>query len=204
MSGCTDNEKIGVDFVDELYDLPDRMAALNVILHLDATFQRQLTDALDNRTTAARGDAPGLADFLDRFGHQRNFLNTHQVKRRCILLGHAECQPQGLEGQLRSVVGMKDGFEHARLPLVKKATQQGDLLIYFLRGSLIGVCDVVLIAIGGFSSEVRLLSVSSTRKNFSASMAIYLADEMHRRHSSRIDRNSTTHPRPPQLNSRQG
>ena len=149
-------------------------------------------------TTAARGNASSFADFLDRFGHQRNFLNTHQVKRRCILLGHAECQPQGLEGQLRSVVGMKDGFEHARLPLVKKATQQGDLLIYFLRGSLIGVCDVVLMAVGGFSSEAWLLSGSSTRKNFSASIAIYLADEMHLR---RIDRNSTTHPGSSQLNS---
>jgi hypothetical protein len=147
----------------------------------------------------------GLADFFDGFGHQRHFLDTHQVKRRSILLGHDQCQPQSLEGRLRSVIGMKDGFEHAHLPLMKKAAQQGDLLIYFLRGSLIGVCGVVPMATGGFSSEAWLLSVSSTRKNFSASVAIYLAGEMHLRHwSSRIDRNSTTHPRPPQWNSRQG
>jgi hypothetical protein len=46
----------------------------------------------------------------------------------------------------------------------------------FSRGGMVGTCRVVLVTIGGLSSDAWLISVSNTRKNFSASMAVNLAD----------------------------
>ena len=48
---------------------------------------------------------------------------------------------------------------------------------YFLSGNVIGICRVVLITICCLSSDAWLLSVSNTRKNFSASIAVNLANE---------------------------